>query len=70
MFLALTLGSTLKAQENITFQTPPQEILQLADADMPPSISTDRKAENAFLSYRSRYKTLSELSNYQKQNIA
>ena len=62
MFLALTMGSTLNAQENITFQTPPQEILQLADADMPPSISTDRKAENAFLSYRSRYKTLNELA--------
>lgn len=61
MFLAMSLGS-LNAQENITFQNPPQEILQLADADMPPSISTDRKAENAFLSYRSRYKTLNELS--------
>ena len=62
MFLAMTMGTSLNAQENITFQTPPQEILQLADADMPPSIITDRKAENAFLSYRSRYKTLNELA--------
>lgn len=62
MFLAMSLGTSLNAQENITFQTPPQEILQLADADMPPSIITDRKAENAFLSYRSRYKTLNELA--------
>jgi len=61
MFIALTLGN-LNAQENVTFQLPPQEILQLADADMPPSISMDRKAENAFLSYRSRYKTLAELA--------
>lgn len=62
MFLALTFGSTLNAQENVTYQKPPQEILQLADAEMPPSISTDRKAENSFLSYRSRYKTIAELS--------
>lgn len=62
LFLAMTFGPSLNAQENITFQVPTQEILQLADADMPPSISTDRKAENAFLSYRSRYKTLNELA--------
>ena len=62
LFLAMTFGPSLNAQENITFQVPAQEILQLADADMPPSISTDRKAENAFLSYRSRYKTLNELA--------
>jgi len=62
VFLAMTLGSTLNAQENVTYQKPPQEILQLADAEMPPSISTDRKAENSFLSYRSRYKTIAELS--------
>jgi hypothetical protein len=53
---------SVKAQENVTYQLPPQEILQLADADMPPLISIDRKAENAFLSYRSRYKTINELS--------
>ena len=58
----MTFSASVKAQENVTFQLPPQEILQLADADMPPSISTDRKAENAFLSYRSRYKTINELS--------
>ncbi|QTV06593.1 alpha/beta hydrolase family protein [Faecalibacter bovis] len=62
MFLAMTFGSALNAQENLSFQTPPKEILQLADADMPPSISVDGKAENAFLSYRSRYKTLNELA--------
>lgn len=62
MFLAMTFGPMLNAQENVTYQTPPKEILQLADAEMPPSISTDRKAENAFLSYRSRYKTIAELS--------
>ena len=62
MFLALTFSSTVNAQENITFQNPPKEILQLADAPMPPSYAVDRKAENAFLSYRSRYKTLEELS--------
>ena len=54
LFIAMTFGASVKAQENVTYQLPPQEILQLADADMPPSISTDRKAENAFLSYRSR----------------
>ncbi len=62
LFIAMTFGASVKAQENVTYQLPPQEILQLADADMPPSISTDRKAENAFLSYRSRYKTINELS--------
>lgn len=62
LFLAMTFSSTLQAQENITYQTPPQEILQLADAELPPVISTDRKAENSFLSYKSRYKTIQELS--------
>ena len=32
----MTFGASVKAQENVTYQLPPQEILQLADADMPP----------------------------------
>lgn len=61
MLLSLSFGA-LTAQENLTYQQPPTEILKLADATVPPSISVDGKGENAFLSYKSRYKSIEELS--------
>lgn len=61
LFLSLTF-SGLYAQENLSYQQPPTEILQLADANLPPSVYADRKGENAFFFYRNRYKTIAELS--------
>ena len=61
LFLSLSIGN-LFAQENLPYQQPPIEILQLADANLPPSVYADRKGENAFFFYRNRYKSIAELS--------
>lgn len=50
------------AQENITYQLPPAEILQLADYQRPPSVIMDTKKENMLFLYRNTYKTLEDLN--------
>ncbi len=50
------------AQENITFQKPSQEILQLADYQRAPSIMMDSNKEWLILSYRDTYKSLDDLN--------
>ncbi len=60
-FLSLNFGA-VKAQESLSYQQPSKEILDLATAPLPPLTSVDGKGENAFLSYRSRYKSIAELS--------
>jgi dipeptidyl aminopeptidase/acylaminoacyl peptidase len=49
-------------QENLTFQTPPASILQLADYERAPSVAIDTKKEYMLLSYRSTYKSLDDLN--------
>ncbi|MEK6451726.1 MULTISPECIES: alpha/beta hydrolase family protein [unclassified Myroides] len=60
--LSLFLITSMYAQENITFQKPSQEILELADYERAPSISMDSKLEYMLLTYRSTYKTLLDLN--------
>lgn len=50
------------AQENLTYQNPPKEILDLADYERAPSVQLDTKKEFMLLSYRSTYKTLDDLN--------
>lgn len=50
------------AQENVTYQKPSQEILQLAEFERAPSIFMDSNMEYMLLSYRSTYKTLDDLN--------
>lgn len=50
------------AQEDITYQKPPQEILDLVDFQRAPSISMDSKREQIVFMYRNTYKTLAEIS--------
>ena len=50
------------AQENLTYQKPPKEILDLADYERAPSVSMDTKKEYMLLSYRNTYKTLDDLN--------
>jgi hypothetical protein len=52
----------LNAQENLDYQKPPQEILDLVDAPLAPSVLMDKKAENVILLYRDPYKSIAELS--------
>ncbi|MHA7943375.1 alpha/beta hydrolase family protein [Formosa sp. 3Alg 14/1] len=50
------------AQENLTYQKPHKNILELAEAPLAPSIRIDNKGEHIVLLYRSKYKTIEELS--------
>lgn len=52
----------LISQENITFKTPPKEIMELADYERAPMVMLDSKSEYMVLTYRSTYKTLEELN--------
>ena len=59
--LWLAAGTTL-AQEALPYQTPPAEILQLADVQRPPSVVTDSGNTRLVLFYRDTFKSLAELS--------
>lgn len=50
------------AQENVTYQKPSKEILDLADYQRAPSVNMDSKKEYLLLSYRNTYKTLDDLN--------
>lgn len=53
---------TATAQESLTYQKPPKEILELVDVERAPSVSTDSKNQHMVLMYRNAYKTLADLS--------
>ena len=63
-FLAIliTYLGNVMAQENLTYQKPPKEILELADFERVPTLMMDSKKENILFRYRDTYKTLEELS--------
>ena len=50
------------AQDNLSYQQPPQEILELADVDLAPLVRIDSKGERMVLIYRNQYKSIRELS--------
>lgn len=50
------------AQEKLTYQKPPKEILELVDAPLAPSVWIDSKGENVVLYFRDAYKSIAELS--------
>lgn len=50
------------AQDNLTYQNPPKEILDLADVSLAPGVQIDSKGENMVLIYRDQYKSITELS--------
>ena len=62
LYCFLILGMSLTAQENLTYQKPSKEILELAEAPLAPSIRMDTKGENIVFLNRSNYKTIEELS--------
>jgi dipeptidyl aminopeptidase/acylaminoacyl peptidase len=61
LFFSISI-SLLSAQENVTYQKPSKEILELADYERAPNVSMDSKKEYMLLSYRNTYKTLDDLS--------
>lgn len=62
LFALLLVAVPAVAQENLTYQKPPKEILALADYERAPSVSMDTKKEYMLLSYRATYKTLDDLN--------
>lgn len=50
------------AQENLEYQKPSKEILDLVDYERPPAVSMDSKKEYMLFTYRNTYKTLEELN--------
>lgn len=60
--LSLFMITSMYAQENLTYQVPSAEILELAEFERAPSISIDSNMEYMLLSYRSTYKTLQDLN--------
>lgn len=64
LFLLFILfsGGLLFAQENLTYQKPSNEILELAEAPRAPSIRMDSQGENIVFMYRSNYKSIETLS--------
>ncbi len=49
-------------QENLNYQLPPKEILELANAQPAPSVIIDDKGENILLRFRDSYGSIAELS--------
>ncbi|MCG2419686.1 prolyl oligopeptidase family serine peptidase [Aequorivita sp. F47161] len=58
----LLLATPFIAQEKLTYQKPPTEILELVDAPLAPAVWIDSNGENVVLFYRDAYKSIAELS--------
>ncbi|PCH70859.1 MAG: S9 family peptidase [Bacteroidales bacterium] len=59
LFLTITSAN---AQENLNYQKPSSEILDLVDVKVAPSVLIDESKEFMILRYRDSYKTIAELS--------
>lgn len=59
---ALCLSFNLFGQEELVYQKPPKEILDLADFERAPMLSMDSKKSKMIFQYRNTYKTLDQLS--------
>lgn len=53
---------SLPAQEKLTYQKPSQEILELVDAPLPPSVRLTEDGDYMVFLYRDAYKSIAELS--------
>ncbi|GAA4815627.1 alpha/beta hydrolase family protein [Litoribaculum gwangyangense] len=58
----LLAGILITAQENLTYQNPSSEILELANAPLAPGVQIDSKGEYMVLVFRDQYKSIAELS--------
>lgn len=61
-YLFLFVTTLSFGQENLSYQKPPQSILELAEAPLAPSIQLDSKGKNIVFLYRSNFKSIEELS--------
>ena len=56
------INLSYSAQENVTYQKPPKEILDLVDVELAPRTFFDSKNKVMLLAYRDAYKSIEELS--------
>lgn len=61
-FLTGSFIFTATAQENLTYQKPPQEILELVDVPLAPTTLVNSKGDMMVFLYRDQYKSIAELS--------
>ena len=63
LYLILCMfGLQLHAQDNLTYQQPPAEIMELVDVQMAPRVFMDHQQENMVMLSRNMYKSIEELS--------
>ena len=62
LLLAPFLCTCVRAQENLGYQLPPEEILELVDVPLAPQVLMDHEREHMLLLYRNPYKSIAELS--------
>ncbi|OQD41791.1 S9 family peptidase [Croceivirga radicis] len=62
LFLFLCSFALSTAQENLNYQKPSNEILDLVDAPLAPSVQITDDGKNMLLLYRNQYKSIAELS--------
>jgi len=62
LLLLVFFSWELLAQENLNYQKPPKEIMDLVDVPLAPSVLIDKNGENVVLIYRDPYKSIAELS--------
>ncbi|MDD3078751.1 MAG: prolyl oligopeptidase family serine peptidase [Paludibacter sp.] len=67
--IMLTTLTDIMAQENLSYQLPPESILKLADYQRAPAITIDSKKNNMLFTYRNTYKSLEDL-NQQEISLA
>jgi len=65
--LFLSCLSGLNAQENLTYQKPPKEIMELFDYQRAPGVIMDEKKETMVFTYTNTYKTLDDLNQEEMQ---
>ena len=62
LYLSCCLSLLSFGQQNLGYQTPSEEILDLADVELAPGVQMDSKGDNMVLLYRNQYKSIAELS--------
>ncbi|MDH6354660.1 dipeptidyl aminopeptidase/acylaminoacyl peptidase [Dysgonomonas sp. PH5-45] len=62
LIVLLSFSLQVSAQEDLKYQKPPKEILELVDFERAPSLNMDSKKQLMIFMYRNTYKSLSELS--------
>ena len=62
LLFLLACAGMLNAQQNLDYQKPPEEILELVDIERAPSVSMNEEKTLMILLYRDAYKSIEELS--------